>query len=188
MLFALQAISISNPLSLTSGDSGMQAPRGKRRPCIVRKVRNTISTPTCIFRLAITNQTILPNSRRYPRKKCSSRKHLTTLSKPTPLVSIFISSSPAAKTCGVARSHLRSLHSGNTQCTQNTTNKIDLTIVAGPERPARHTTDTLATQASPASTLHRRLQFTVLINRPQGRPRKRRSPRGLETGFAIGPS
>ena len=43
MLFALQAISISNPSSLTPGDPGAkQATRGKTRPCITRRVWNTM--------------------------------------------------------------------------------------------------------------------------------------------------
>ena len=86
--------------------------------------------------------------------------------------------------CAKVRCHLRSspllqLHSGNTQ---NTPHKTASTIVASLERPARHTTDTLAT---PATTSIFACNLLRLINRPQdrkaaqGNPRKRRSSRGV---------
>lgn len=96
------------------------------------------------------------------------------------------SSSSAPKTCVGSRcgaiSASRSLLHVHSRNTRKTHHKINSTIVASLERPARHTTDTLAT---PATTSMFACNLLVLINRPQdrkaaqGNPRKRRSPRGV---------
>lgn len=96
------------------------------------------------------------------------------------------SSSSAPKTCVGSRcgaiSASRSLLHVHSRNTHKTHHKVNSTIVASLERPARHTTDTLAT---PATTSMFACNLLGLINRPQdrkaaqGNPRKRRSPRGV---------
>ena len=102
-----------------------------------------------------------------------TRRQVTRISQAPPNIHqqplLSASSSPAVqqqRRVG-SRSHLRSslIHLGKHTKHHH---KIDLTIVAGLERPARHTTDNFASPASPATTPI--VVCNLLSNKSSARP------------------
>ena len=173
MPFPVPAMSISNLVSLTSGDPGCQK-LGARdgRPCITRRLRNAIPFPMCILTSVIKHrEVIMRNAVPYMYTQHSL---LSASSCPCPCPSPAAAvgsrstvASPPSPLLPIPRPH-------------KTHHEINSTIVAPSQvwsAPARHTTDALAIPSNP-----RDMDVSLAIycfNQSsgvrKGRPRKRRS-------------